>query len=164
MEYNLEKQHQKGKLHAIERINFLLDKDSFLEIYSGVKHNCTSFGLAGKEIPYDGVITGFGNIHGRKVAVFSQDFTVQGGTLGRLHGQKIAELYKKAIDIHCPVIGINDSGGARIQEGVNSLAAYGDVFMQNVRASGYIPQISIIAGPCAGGAVYSPGIADFIKT
>jgi acetyl-CoA carboxylase carboxyltransferase component len=162
MQYNIEKQHQKGKLHAIERLNLLLDEGSFLEVYSGVKHTCTSFGLEGKEIPYDGVITGFGTICGRKVAVFSQDFTVQGGTLGYLHGQKIAELYDMAIKVHCPIIGINDSGGARIQEGVDALAGYGDVFFQNVRASGYIPQISIIAGPCAGGAVYSPGITDFI--
>jgi acetyl-CoA carboxylase carboxyltransferase component len=160
--YNIEKQHQKGKLHAIERLNLLFDKDSFVEVYSGVKHNCASFGLEGKDIPYDGVITGFGTVHGKTVAAYAQDFTVQGGTLGYLHGQKIAELYKKAIELHCPVVGINDSGGARIQEGVASLAGYGDVFMQNVRASGYIPQISIIAGPCAGGAVYSPGITDFI--
>jgi acetyl-CoA carboxylase carboxyltransferase component len=149
MTYNLDKQHQKGKLHAVERIGLLLDENSFLEVYSGVKHTCTSFDLAGKDIPYDGVITGFGTIQGRTVAVYAQDFTVQGGTLGYLHGQKIVELYKKAIDIHCPVIGICDSGGARIQEGVSALAGYGDVFMQNVRASGYIPQISIIAGPCA---------------
>jgi acetyl-CoA carboxylase carboxyltransferase component len=162
MRYDLEKQHQKGKLHAIERIHLLLDEGSFMEVYSGVKHDCTSFGLAEKNIPYDGVITGFGTVHGRQVAVYAQDFTVQGGTLGNMHGQKIAKLYEKAIDIHCPVIGINDSGGARIQEGVSALAGYGDVFMQNVRASGYIPQISIVAGPCAGGAVYSPGITDFI--
>jgi acetyl-CoA carboxylase carboxyltransferase component len=162
MKYNLEKQHQKGKLHAIERLNLLLDEDSFFEIYSGVKHNCTSFGLDEKEIPYDGVITGFGTINGKKVAVYAQDFTIQGGTLGNMHGQKIANLYAKAIEFRCPIIGINDSGGARIQEGVSALAGYGDVFMQNVRASGYIPQISIIAGPCAGGAVYSPAITDFI--
>jgi acetyl-CoA carboxylase carboxyltransferase component len=162
MNYDLNKQHQKGKLHAIERINLLCDEGSFLEIYSGVKHNCTAFGLSEKDIPYDGVITGFGTVHDRTVAVYAQDFTVQGGTLGNLHGQKIAELYEKAIELHCPIIGINDSGGARIQEGVNALAGYGDVFMQNIRASGYIPQISFIAGPCAGGAVYSPGITDFI--
>jgi acetyl-CoA carboxylase carboxyltransferase component len=162
MEYNLDKQHQKGKLHAIERIHLLLDEGSFMEVYSGVTHDSVSFDLAGKDIPYDGVITGFGTIHGRIVAIYAQDFTVQGGTLGNMHGQKIVKLYEKAIAIHCPVIGINDSGGARIQEGVSALAGYGDVFMQNVRASGYIPQISIIAGPCAGGAVYSPGITDFI--
>lgn len=160
--YNVEKQHEKGKWHAIERINNLVDKDSFMEIYSGVRHNCTSFGMEKKDIPYDGVITGFGTINGRKVAVYAQDFTVQGGSLGLMHGKKIAELIDKAIQARCPVIGINDSGGARIQEGVDALCGYGDLFYQNVRASGSVPQISIIAGPCAGGAVYSPGITDFI--
>ena len=164
MEYNVEKQHAKGKLHAIERINALCDKDSFVETYQGVKHNCTSFGMDKKDIPYDGVITGFGKINGRKVAVYAQDFTIQGGSLGHMHGRKIADLTKMAIDARCPVIGINDSGGARIQEGVEALGGYGNVFNQNVRASGAIPQISIIAGPCAGGAVYSPGITDFIFT
>ncbi|NLC93722.1 MAG: acyl-CoA carboxylase subunit beta [Treponema sp.] len=164
MEYNVEKQHAKGKLHAIERINTLCDKDTFFEIYSGVRHNCTSFGMENKEIPYDGVITGFGKINGRKVAVYAQDFTVQGGSLGLKHGQKIATLIEMAIQARTPVIGINDSGGARIQEGVDSLCGYGELFYQNVRASGSIPQISIIAGPCAGGAVYSPGITDFIFT
>ena len=162
MEYNLEKQHAKGKLHAIERINLLCDKGTFVETYQGVKHNCTSFGMDKKEIPYDGVITGFGKINGRKVAVYAQDFTIQGGSLGHMHGRKIADLTKMAIDARCPVIGINDSGGARIQEGVDALCGYGDLFYQNVRASGSVPQISIIAGPCAGGAVYSPGITDFI--
>ena len=160
--YNLEKQHAKGKFHAIERIRELCDKDSFYEIYSSARHNCTSFGMDKKEIPYDGVITGFGKINGKKVAVYAQDFTVQGGSLGKVHGQKIAELIDKAIEARCPVIGINDSGGARIQEGVDALCGYGDLFYQNVRASGSVPQISIIAGPCAGGAVYSPGITDFI--
>ena len=160
--YNLEKQHAKGKLHAIERINALCDKDSFYEIYEGARHTCTSFGMDKKEIPYDGVITGFGKINGKKVAIYAQDFTVQGGSLGKVHGQKIAELISKAIESRCPVIGINDSGGARIQEGVDALCGYGDLFYQNVRASGAVPQISIIAGPCAGGAVYSPGITDFI--
>lgn len=162
MAYNLEKQHEKGKFHAIERINHLCDKDSFMEIYSGVRHNCTSFGMEKKDIPYDGVITGFGKVNGRKVAVYAQDFTVQGGSLGLMHGKKIAELIDKAIEARCPVIGINDSGGARIQEGVDALCGYGDLFYQNVRASGSVPQISIVAGPCAGGAVYSPGITDFI--
>ena len=163
-EYNLEKQHAKGKLHAIERINALCDKDSFMEIYAAARHQCTSFGMDKKDIPYDGVITGFGTVNGKKVAVYAQDFTVQGGSLGKVHGQKIAELIKKAIEVKCPVIGINDSGGARIQEGVDALCGYGDLFFQNVRASGVIPQISIIAGPCAGGAVYSPGLTDFIFT
>ena len=160
--YDLEKQHAKGKLHAIERINALCDKDSFNEIYSGARHNCTSFGMEKKEIPYDGVITGFGKINGKKIAVYAQDFTVQGGSLGKVHGQKIAELIDMAIKAKCPVIGVNDSGGARIQEGVDALCGYGDLFYQNVRASGAVPQISIIAGPCAGGAVYSPGLTDFI--
>lgn len=160
--YNVEKQHEKGKLHAIERINALCDKDSFVEIYSGVRHNCTMFGMDKKDIPYDGVITGFGKINGRRVAVYAQDFTVQGGSLGLMHGEKIAEIIDKAIEARCPVIGINDSGGARIQEGVDALCGYGDLFYQNVRASGCVPQISIIAGPCAGGAVYSPGLTDFI--
>ncbi len=163
-EYNLEKQHAKGKLHAIERINLLCDKDSFMEIYSGARHQCTNFGMDKKELPYDGVITGFGTINGRKVAIYSQDFTVQGGSLGKVHGQKIAELIEKAIEFKCPVIGVNDSGGARIPEGVDALCGYGDIFYQNVRASGVIPQISVIAGPCAGGAVYSPGLTDFIFT
>ena len=164
MEYDIEKQHAKGKLHAIERINALCDKGTFVETYQGVQHNCTSFGMDKKNIPYDGVITGFGKINGRKVAVYAQDFTVQGGSLGHMHGRKIADLTKMAIDARCPVIGLNDSGGARIQEGVEALGGYGNVFNQNVRASGAIPQISIIAGPCAGGAVYSPGITDFIFT
>lgn len=162
--YNLEKQHAKGKLHAIERINALCDKNSFYEIYSAARHNCTSFGMEQKEIPYDGVITGFGKINGKKVAIYAQDFTVQGGSLGKVHGQKIAELIEKAIAVKCPVIGLNDSGGARIQEGVDSLCGYGELFYQNVRASGAVPQISIIVGPCAGGAVYSPGLTDFIFT
>ncbi len=163
-EYNLEKQHAKGKLHAIERINALCDKDSFFEIYSAARHNCTSFGMDKKDIPYDGVITGFGKINGKKVAVYAQDFTVQGGSLGKVHGEKIAELTKKAIEAKCPIIGINDSGGARIQEGVDALCGYGNIFYENVQASGVIPQISIVAGPCAGGAVYSPGLTDFIFT
>lgn len=163
-DYNLEKQHAKGKLHAIERINLLCDKDSFMEIYADAQHQCTSFGMDKKTIPYDGVITGFGKVNGKKVAVYAQDFTVQGGSLGKVHGQKIAELIAKAIECRCPVIGLNDSGGARIQEGVDALCGYGEIFRQNVRASGVIPQISVIAGPCAGGAVYSPGLTDFIFT
>ncbi len=163
-EYNLEKQHAKGKLHAIERINLICDKDSFMEIYAGARHQCTNFGMDKKDLPYDGVITGFGTVNGRKVGIYSQDFTVQGGSLGKVHGEKIAELIEKAIEFKCPVIGVNDSGGARIPEGVDALCGYGEIFKQNVRASGVIPQISIIAGPCAGGAVYSPGLTDFIFT
>lgn len=160
--YDVDKQHQKGKLHAVERIELLTDKNSFHEIGSEITHHCTQFGMESKPAPYDGVITGFGTVYGRTVAVFSQDFTVIGGTLGRMHGEKIARLVKSAREMNCPVIGINDSGGARIQEGVNALRGYGDIFYQNTKASGHIPQISIIAGPCAGGAVYSPGLTDFI--
>ena len=160
--YEIEKQHQKGKLHAVERIELLVDRNSFFEIGTEITHHCTQFGMASKPAPYDGVITGFGTIFGRKVALYSQDFTIIGGTLGKMHGEKIARVIRSAIEIGCPVIGINDSGGARIQEGVNALAGYGSIFYQNTKASGYIPQISIIAGPCAGGAVYSPGLTDFI--
>ena len=162
MNYKYEIQHSKGKLHAIERLNLLLDKDSFQEIGSQVQHSYTLFGMDKKDLPYDGVITGFGRIHERPVAVYSQDFTVMGGTLGEMHGKKIARILQLAIDSKCPVIGINDSGGARIQEGIHSLAGYGDIFRLNTLASGYIPQISVIVGPCAGGAVYSPGITDFV--
>lgn len=161
MEYNLEMQHNKGKLHAIERILLLLDKDSFREIGSGIT-NYSPEAFRGKKFPYDGVITGYGTINGRLVYIYSQDFTVCGGTLGLKHGRKIAHVIELAIKNKCPIIGINDSGGARIQEGVNALAGYGDIFYYNTMASGYIPQISIIAGACAGGAVYSPGITDFV--
>lgn len=160
--YQLEKQHAKGKLHAIERITGLLDKNSFREIQSGVTNLEATFGLKPGQFPYDGVITGYGSINGRKVFIYSEDFTVIGGTLGKQHGYKIANVIKLAIENRCPVIGINDSGGARIQEGVNALSGYGEIFYYNTLASGYIPQISIIAGNCAGGAVYSPGITDFI--
>lgn len=162
MEYDIEKQHTKGKLHAIERIDLLLDKNTFQEIGSQAQHSCTRFGMEKRVLPYDGVITGFGKVNGKPVAVYSQDFTVMGGTLGEMHGKKIARILQLAIDSKCPVIGINDSGGARIQEGIHSLAGYGDIFRLNTVASGFIPQISIIVGPCAGGAVYSPGITDFV--
>lgn len=159
--YSLDKQHQKGKLHAIERIRLLLDEGSFCEIGSSISSK--KMGDACEEkLPYDGVITGYGTILGHMVYIYSQDFTVNGGTLGLKHGRKIKNIIEHAITQRCPVIGINDSGGARIQEGVNALAGYGEVFLENTRASGYIPQITIIAGPCAGGAVYSPGITDFI--
>ena len=159
--YNVEAQHSKGKLHAIERIMLLLDKDSFREIGSGIT-NYSPETFRGKKFPYDGVITGYGTINGKQVYLYSQDFTVCGGTLGLKHGRKIAHVIELAIKNKCPIIGINDSGGARIQEAVNALAGYGDIFYYNTMASGYIPQISIIAGACAGGAVYSPGITDFI--
>lgn len=160
--YHVEKQHAKGKLHAIERITGLLDHNSFREIQSGVTNLEETFGISPGQFPYDGVITGYGSINGRKVFIYSEDFTVIGGTLGKQHGYKIANVIKLAIENRCPIIGINDSGGARIQEGVNALAGYGEIFYYNTLASGYIPQISIIAGNCAGGAVYSPGITDFI--
>lgn len=159
--YNLEKQHLKGKLHAIERINILLDKNSFHEIGSNIANYREEY-YSQNILPYDGVITGYGYIEKKLVYIYSQDFTICGGTVGKKHGEKIAYIIRKAIENECPVIGINDSGGARIQEGVNALAGYGEIFYYNTLASGYIPQIMIIAGPCAGGAVYSPGIADFI--
>lgn len=162
MIYDIEKQHSRGKLHAIERIELLVDADSFQEIGSHAQHDCSLFGMDKKILPYDGVITGFGEVNGNPIAVYSQDFTVMGGTLGEMHGKKIARILQLAIDSKCPIIGINDSGGARIQEGIHALAGYGDIFRLNTVASGYIPQISIIVGPCAGGAVYSPGITDFV--
>ncbi len=160
--YNMEKQHKLGKLHALERICMLLDEDSFREIGSNITNLEDAFNIKKGQFPYDGVITGYGTIGGQKVVIYSEDFTVIGGTLGKQHGFKIANAIKMAIENRCPVIGINDSGGARIQEGVNALAGYGEIFYYNTLASGYIPQISIIAGNCAGGAVYSPGITDFI--
>jgi methylmalonyl-CoA decarboxylase subunit alpha len=158
----IEKQHAKGKLTARERIEILVDKDSFDEIDKFVKHRGTNFGLDQKQIPYDGVITGLATIDGRKVAVFSQDFTVQAGSLGEMHAKKIMKIQDLAMKYGIPIIAINDSGGARIQEGVDSLFGYGGIFLRNTHASGVIPQISIIAGPCAGGAVYSPAITDFV--
>lgn len=160
--YNMEKQHKLGKLHALERICMLLDEDSFREIGSNITNLEDAFNIKKGQFPYDGVITGYGTIGGQKVMIYAEDFTVIGGTLGKQHGFKIANAIKMAIECRCPVIGINDSGGARIQEGVNAMAGYGEIFYYNTMASGYIPQISIIAGNCAGGAVYSPGITDFI--
>lgn len=162
MTYDYEKQHKNGKLHARERIDLLIDAETFFEIGSEISHSSLSPFMQTKVTPYDGVITGFGMIDGCQVAVFSQDFNVMGGSLGYRHGQKIANLIRKALELRIPVIGIEDSGGARIQEGVDSLAGYGEIFYYNTLASGVIPQISVIAGPCAGGAVYSPGITDFI--
>lgn len=155
-------QHKKGRLTARERIDLLLDDSSFEEWDMFVEHRCTDFGMADNKIPGDGVVTGYGTIHGRLVFVFSQDFTVYGGSLSEAHAEKIGKLMDQAIKVGAPVIGINDSGGARIQEGVASLGGYADIFQRNVMASGVIPQISLIMGPCAGGAVYSPAITDFI--
>jgi propionyl-CoA carboxylase beta chain len=161
-EERIEKQHAKGKLTARERIDLLLDADSFEEWDMFVEHRCNDFGMEEKKIPGDGVVTGYGMINGRLVFVFSQDFTVFGGSLSETHAQKICKVMKQAMKVGAPLIGLNDSGGARIQEGVASLGGYADVFQQNVLASGVVPQISVIMGPCAGGAVYSPAITDFI--
>jgi propionyl-CoA carboxylase beta chain len=158
----LNKQHSNHKLSARERINVLLDPDSFQEYYIFSKHRSTDFNLDKKSIPYDGVITGYGTIFGRPVYVYSQDFTIFGGSVGEIHAKKISELQKKAINSGIPIIGIKDSGGARIQEGIDALAGYGEIFQNNIDASGFIPQISVIMGPCAGGAVYSPALTDFI--
>ena len=155
-------QHSKGKLTARERIEVLLDADSFEEWGMFVEHRCTDFGMAETKIPGDGVVTGYGTINGRLVFVFSQDFTVFGGSLSEAHAEKICKIMEQALRVGAPVIGLNDSGGARIQEGVASLAGYAEVFQRNVLASGVVPQISLIMGPCAGGAVYSPAMTDFI--
>ncbi len=158
----IDTQHKKGKLTARERIELLLDPGSFEEWDMFVEHRCTDFGMDQQSIPGDGVVTGYGTINGRLVFLFSQDFTVFGGSLSEAHGEKIAKIMDKALQVGAPVIGLNDSGGARIQEGVASLSGYAEVFTRNVKASGVIPQISVIMGPCAGGAVYSPAMTDFI--
>jgi len=161
-EKRVEAQHAKGKLTARERLNYLLDANSFEEIGAFVKHRSTDFGLDKRHYLGDGVVTGFGTIDGRLVYVFSQDFTVFGGSLSETHAEKICKIMDLAMKNGAPVIGLNDSGGARIQEGVVSLGGYADIFYRNTLASGVIPQISAIMGPCAGGAVYSPAITDFI--
>ena len=161
-ERRIESQHAKGKLTARERIELFLDPDSFEEWDMFVEHGCTEFGMDKQKIPGDGVVTGYGTVSGRLVFVFSQDFTVFGGSLSGAHAQKICKVMDHAMKVGAPVIGLNDSGGARIQEGVESLAGYADVFQRNVLASGVVPQISMIMGPCAGGAVYSPSMTDFI--
>jgi propionyl-CoA carboxylase beta chain len=158
----VEKQHAKGKLTARERIELLLDEGSFQELDELARHRSTNFGIE-KDRPYtDGVVTGYGTVDGRPVCLFSQDFTVFGGSLGEVNGEKITKVMDLAMKIGCPLIGINDGGGARIQEGVVALGAFGEVFRRNVHASGVIPQISLIVGPAAGGAVYSPALTDFI--
>ena len=158
----IDAQHAKGKLTARERLDLLLDDDSFEEWDMFVEHRCTDFGMEQQQVPGDGVIIGYGTINGRLVFVFSQDFTVFGGSLSEAHAEKICKLMDQAMKVGAPVIGLNDSGGARIQEGVASLGGYAEVFQRNVMASGVIPQISMVMGPCAGGAVYSPAITDFI--
>lgn len=161
-EARIEKQHDKGKLTARERIDLLLDKGSFEEIDKFVTHRSTAFGLDKKQFLGDGVVTGLGKIHGRPVYVFSQDFTVFGGSLSETHAEKICKIMDLAMKNGVPIIGLNDSGGARIQEGVSSLGGYAEVFWRNSMASGVVPQISAVMGPCAGGAVYSPALTDFI--
>jgi len=161
-ERRIEAQHAKGKLTARERIDLLVDPGSFEEWDMFVEHDAADFGMDAQRIPGDGVVTGHGTINGRLVFIFSQDFTVFGGSLSAAHARKICKIMDKAVQVGAPVIGLNDSGGARIQEGVASLAGYADVFQRNVLASGVVPQISMIMGPCAGGAVYSPAMTDFI--
>ncbi|MET0376809.1 MAG: carboxyl transferase domain-containing protein, partial [Rhizorhabdus sp.] len=161
-ERRIEAQHKKGKLTARERVEVLLDEGSFEELDMYVEHNCTDFGMDQEHIPGDGVVTGSGTINGRLVFLFSQDFTVYGGALSERHAQKICKVMDMAMKVGAPVIGLNDSGGARIQEGVASLGGYAEVFQRNVLASGVVPQISLVMGPCAGGAVYSPAMTDFI--
>jgi len=161
-ERRIDAQHGKGKLTARERIEVLLDPGSFEEWDMFVEHRCTDFGMAEQSTPGDGVVTGYGTVNGRLIFVFSQDFTVFGGSLSESHAEKICKIMDQAMKVGAPVIGLNDSGGARIQEGVDSLAGYAEVFQRNVLASGVVPQISCIMGPCAGGAVYSPAMTDFI--
>jgi acetyl-CoA carboxylase carboxyltransferase component len=158
----IEQQHARGKLTARERLALLLDEGSFQEFGALATHNVADFGLENQRFPGDGIVTGFGKINGRRIAVFAQDFTVLGGSFSEVQSNKICRIQDLALESGIPIIGLNDSGGARIQEGVRSLAAYGEVFVRNVMASGVIPQISLILGPCAGGAVYSPALTDFV--
>ena len=157
----VERQHAMGKLTARERLDLLLDPGSFVELDAFVTHRATEFGLLNHKVLGDGVITGHGTIDGRLVFVFSQDFTVFGGSLSEAYAEKICKVMDLAMKVGAPVIGLNDSGGARIQEGVASLGGYAEIFLRNVMASGVVPQISVILGPCAGGAVYSPAMTDF---
>jgi propionyl-CoA carboxylase beta chain len=161
-EERIAKQHAAGKLSARERIRLLLDPGSFVEMDKLKTHRCSDFGMGDQKVPGDGVVTGYGLIDGRQVFLFAQDFTVFGGALSEAHAEKICKVMDRAAEVGCPVIGLNDSGGARIQEGVTSLAGYAEIFLRNTLVSGLVPQISVIMGPCAGGAVYSPAITDFI--
>ena len=158
----IKRQHDQGKLTARERIDLLMDPGTFVELDRLVMHRCGDFGMASQKVPGDGVVTGYGTVEGRKVFVFAQDFTVFGGSLSAAYAGKICKVMDLAMKMGAPVIGLNDSGGARIQEGVESLAGYADIFLRNTLASGVVPQISAIMGPCAGGAVYSPAITDFV--
>lgn len=158
----VEKQHSTGKMTARERIEFFFDPESFVELDQFVRHRCVNFGMQTKEIPAEGVITGYGTVNGRLVYAFAQDFTCEGGSLGEMHAAKICKVLDLSLKMGAPIVGINDSGGARIQEAVDALAGYGKIFYKNTLASGVVPQISVIMGPCAGGAVYSPALTDFI--
>ncbi len=158
----IEKQHAKGKLSARERIALLFDEGTFVELDAFVKHRCTNFGMEKVDAPAEGVVTGYGQVDGRLVYAYAQDFTVVGGSLGEMHAAKICKVMDNALKVGAPVIGLNDSGGARIQEAVDALSGYGKIFFKNTLASGVIPQITAIMGPCAGGAVYSPALTDFI--
>ena len=161
-EQRIEKHHKSGKLTARERINLLFDEGSFIEVDKFVEHRCTNFGMEKVEAPSDGVVTGYGTVDGRLVFTYAQDFTVVGGSLGEMHAAKICKVQDMALKMGAPIIGFNDSGGARIQEGVDALSGYGKIFYRNTIASGVVPQISVIMGPSAGGAVYSPALTDFI--
>ena len=161
-EKRIEKQHASGKKTARERVDLLLDPGTFVELDQFVTHRCTNFGMEKKELPGEGVVTGYGTVDGRLVYVFAKDFTVEGGSLGEMHAAKICKVADLAVKMGAPIIGINDSGGARIQEAVDALAGYGKIFFKNTLTSGVVPQIAAIMGPCAGGAVYSPALMDFI--
>ncbi|WP_455543880.1 acyl-CoA carboxylase subunit beta [Intestinibacter sp.] len=158
----VEKQHFTGKLTARERVDLLFDENTFVEVGAFITHRCTNFGMQDKSLPGEGVVTGYGQVDGRLVYAYAQDFTVSGGSLGEMHAQKIAHIQDLALKVGAPVVGLNDSGGARIQEGIDALAGFGEIFIRNTHASGVIPQICAIMGPCAGGAVYSPALMDFI--
>lgn len=158
----IDAQHRKGKYTARERLEKLFDQGSFTEISQFIKHRCTNFDMGEKEIPADGVVTGYGMVHDRLVYAYAQDFTVEGGSLGEMHAHKICQIQEMALKMGAPLVGMNDSGGARIQEGIDALAGFSRIFMNNTKASGVIPQITAIMGPCAGGAVYSPALTDFI--
>ncbi len=161
-EKRIQKQHEKGKLTARERINLLFDEGSFVEIDAHMKHRCVNFGMEKVDAPGEGVVTGYGKVHGKLVYAYAQDFTVVGGSLGEMHAKKIVKVQEQSLKMGAPIVGLNDSGGARIQEAVDALSGYGQIFYNNTIASGVVPQISAIMGPCAGGAVYSPALTDFI--
>ena len=161
-EDKLAKRHAKGQMGARERLEVFFEEGTFQEFGMHAEHTCQRFGLANKKLPYDGVVCGTGLVDGRGVAAYAQDFTVGGGAVGRIHAKKICDLMDFAVEAGMPVVGVNDSGGARIQEGVDSLSGYGQIFFKNVLLSGVVPQVAVIAGPCAGGAAYSPALADFL--